>query len=86
MIELISEKLSAGGKSFISAHKKIAPAIKGEKSWRLIHYGREVITLFESSGDTRTMWDAFEAPTEQDCLDEIQRLGLEYEEDHGVTL
>ncbi len=51
---------------------KVGPA----NSWRLIHNGTYVISLFESSGYTETNHFIFESDTEQGCKDEIVRLNL----------
>jgi hypothetical protein len=48
-----------------------------ELSWRLIHDGSKVISLFESSGVTRTMHTIFLAATEEQCQTEIYSLNLE---------
>ena len=49
-----------------------------EKSWRLVHDGKRVKALFESSGFTWTADTLLCTRTEEECLEEIQRLGLEY--------
>ena len=54
-----------------------------QKSWRLVHDGTKVTSLFESSGETLTRLTMFCATTEQECLDEIERLGLEYVVDNS---
>lgn len=46
-------------------------------SWRLIHDGDKVISLFESSGVTQTMHTIFLAATEEQCQTEIYSLNLE---------
>jgi hypothetical protein len=48
-----------------------------EKCWRLVHDGKNVLELFEGEGNTRCIHKMFCA-TEQECLDEIARLKLEY--------
>ena len=46
------------------------------KSWRLVHDGKKVITLFYSKGITSSIYTIFEADSAQKCLDEIKRLNL----------
>jgi len=48
-----------------------------EMSWRLIHNGEKVISLFESSGVTMTQHTIFVAATEEECQTEIYTLNLE---------
>ena len=48
-----------------------------EMSWRLIHNGVRVISLFESSGCTQTSHTIFMATTEAECQTEIYSLNLE---------
>jgi hypothetical protein len=48
-----------------------------ELSWRLIHDGSKVISLFESSGVTQTTHTIFLAATEEQCQTEIYSLNLE---------
>jgi len=48
-----------------------------EMSWRLVHDGEKVISLFESSGITRTSHTIFLASTEAECQTEIYSLNLE---------
>jgi len=48
-------------------------------SWRLVHDGKRVVTLFESDGYTTSAYQIFEAETEAKCLAEIKRLNLLYE-------
>lgn len=50
----------------------IGPAI----TWRLVHNGTDVLMLMESGGYTTTMHTVFEAVTEEECLNEIERLQL----------
>ncbi len=45
--------------------------------WRLVHDGKEVLDLFESDGETSSINILF-AGTENECLAEIERLGLIY--------
>ena len=56
-----------------------------KESWRLVHDGKRVITLFLSDGITSSIYHIFEADTARKCLDEITRLGLiddrEYKEE-----
>lgn len=47
-------------------------------SWRLIHDGTKVISLFHSSGVTMTAYNIFLAPTIEECETEIYVLNLEY--------
>lgn len=47
-----------------------------KKSWRLVHDGKNVLAFMETAGFTTTMHTMFESQTEQECLDEIVRLGL----------
>jgi len=46
-------------------------------SWRLVHDGNKVITLFESSGVTHSQHTIFLAETEEECEIEIYSLGLD---------
>ena len=48
-----------------------------DMSWRLIHNGKRVIALFESSGTTTTHHTIFLAKTEAECQTEIYFLNLE---------
>lgn len=50
-----------------------------DSSWRLVHDGKDVMALFESGGYTTTIHNVFEAQTRDECLAEIERLGLVYE-------
>ena len=45
-------------------------------SWRLVHDGSKVLDLFESEGHTWTKNTLF-VGTEEECLKEIENLGLE---------
>jgi len=49
-------------------------------SWRLVHDGKDVLFLDETSGYTETKFQLFEARTKGECMKEIQRLGLHYVE------
>jgi hypothetical protein len=46
-----------------------------ELSWRLVHDGVNIIAFFEAEGVTSTINQLFTG-TEDECLDEIVRLGL----------
>lgn len=46
--------------------------------WRLVHDGKKVISLSESSGITQTIHTIFLANTKQECETEIYSLNLEY--------
>jgi len=48
-----------------------------DMSWRLIHDGKKIIDLFESSGITQSMYTIFLADTEAECQTEIYSLNLE---------
>jgi hypothetical protein len=48
-----------------------------ELSWRLVHDGTKIISLFESDGITQTIHTIFLAPTEAECQTEIYFLNLE---------
>jgi hypothetical protein len=48
-----------------------------QNSWRLVHDGTKVLSLFESSGWTESIHTIFESATRIDCLNEVARLGLE---------
>jgi hypothetical protein len=50
-----------------------------KRSWRLVHDGKRVVTLFESDGYTTSAYQIFEAGTEAECFDEIKRCNLVYE-------
>jgi hypothetical protein len=50
----------------------------GDLSWRLIHNGEKVVSLFESSGITMTHYTIFLAATLEECETEIYVLNLEY--------
>ena len=52
-----------------------------EKSWRLVHDGKKVIVLFEGEGETWCIHKMFCATTEKECIEEIKKLGLEYNPD-----
>ena len=52
-----------------------------EKSWRLVHNGKDVLCLFESDGYTRTIYYLYQAKTIEKCLDEIDRLNLKTMQD-----
>ncbi len=54
----------------------MSTTIGPEKSWRLVHNGTDVLVLMETSGYTTTINTVFEAATEEECLAEIARLGL----------
>jgi hypothetical protein len=54
---------------------------KNKLSWRLVHDGKKVLNFFKSQGITQTINTLFEASTEKKCLDEIDRLNLEYSEE-----
>lgn len=47
-------------------------------SWRLVHNGSRVISLFQSSGITHTAHSIFLANTKEECQTEIYALNLEY--------
>lgn len=47
-------------------------------SWRLVHDGNKVISLFESSGATHSQHTIFLSETEEECQTEIYSLNLEY--------
>ena len=47
--------------------------------WRLVHDGMKVLNLFEADGKTTSIHTLF-AGTYEECIDEINRLGLEYDE------
>jgi hypothetical protein len=49
-----------------------------EMSWRLVHDGIRVITLFESNSITETVYNIFLAKTLEECQTEIYILNLEY--------
>jgi hypothetical protein len=56
------------------------------KCWRLVHDGRVVRDLFESSGKTWTIHTLFAATTREECETEIKRLGMEVpKDDEAVT-
>jgi hypothetical protein len=52
--------------------KTVGPA----NSWRLVHDGKNVIHLFESSGITHTINQLAEFPTKVEAEAEITKLGL----------
>jgi hypothetical protein len=56
--------------------------VEGVLCWRLIHDGKKVISLFESSGTTMTSHEIFIATTEAECQTEIYALNLEYNTSH----
>ena len=64
--------------SIVIVDQLIANLSPSEKSFRLVHDGVKVLALFESEGTTGTINTLFCATTEQECLDEIERLGLKY--------
>ncbi len=49
--------------------------IEAGMCWRLAHDGVNIIALFESDGETGSIFTLFEG-TEQECLNEIIRLNL----------
>jgi len=60
------------GKRLTGTINKSAPGL----SWRLVHDGKKVITKFECSGVTSTVYALFVAKTEKELQDEITKLGL----------
>lgn len=50
----------------------------GVKCWRLVYWSGEVTDLFESTGFTQTINHLF-CGTEEECLEEIEHMGLKYE-------
>lgn len=46
--------------------------------WRLIHNNINVIDLFETKDITATPYNIFEAKTQDECFDEIDKLRLIY--------
>jgi len=48
------------------------------KSWRMVYDDKYVYVIIEAEMDSKTesINDIFEADTEQECFDEIKRLGL----------
>lgn len=73
MAKLTNTTINVGKTSTVLAN--VSPR---EKSWRLVHDGIKVITLFEGEGETWAIWNMFCATTEKECLDEITRLKLQY--------
>jgi len=49
-----------------------------ELYWRLVHDGRNILSLTESQDTIETIHTIFVARTEIECLDEIERLGLTF--------
>lgn len=49
-----------------------------EKSWRLVHDGRRVLSFFEAEGFTETINQLFTG-TREECDAEIERLNLQPE-------
>lgn len=54
------------------------PVVGPAKSWRLVHDGSTVISLFESEGLTESIHSIFEAATEEECESQIDLLGLDF--------
>lgn len=68
-------------KSNITINKKKFTVNKAiGKSWRMVHDAKYVYVIIETDKESKTesINDIFEADTEQECLEEIKRLGLEY--------
>lgn len=54
-----------------------ATTVGPAKSWRLVYdIEKNVISFFESDGYTTSIYTIFEGATEQDCINEAERLGL----------
>lgn len=65
-------------KKFSEGKKELTFDVKScpkDKSWRLVHDGKQVLMLFESDGETHTARELF-VGTEKECGDEVKRLGL----------
>ena len=55
-----------------------ATTVGPANSWRLVYdTDKNVISYFESDGYTTSIHTIFEGQTEQECIDEAERLGLE---------
>jgi hypothetical protein len=55
----------------------LATTVGPAKSWRLVYdIEKNVISYFESVGYTTSIYMIFEGATEQDCIDEAERLSL----------
>jgi hypothetical protein len=55
----------------------LATTVGPANSWRLVYdIEKNVISYFESEGYTTSIYTIFEGETEQDCIDEAERLGL----------
>jgi len=68
-------------KSNITINKKQVAVKKATgKNWRMVHDAKYVYAIIETNPESKTesINDIFEADTEQECFDEIKRLGLEY--------
>lgn len=48
-----------------------------DMSWRLVHDGTSIISLFQSSAVTHSVYTIFLAATEEECQTEIYSLNLE---------
>lgn len=61
---------------YITANNDGVKVSAKELSWRLVHDGTKVISLFESPGVTQTKHNLFVAPTKEECEQEISKLSL----------
>lgn len=61
----------------IIANKQGIRETEKTQSWRMVYNDTKVLHLFESSGVTKTIQKLFVAETEEECLTEAKRLGLE---------
>ena len=77
VVSLLSTKPTVNSKTSEVTFKvnEVGP----KKSWRLVHDGKRVVTLFESDGYTTSAYQIFEAKTEEGCLKEVARIHLAYE-------
>lgn len=83
VVSLIDAKTSMDSKTNELTFE--ANQVGPKMSWRLVHDGKRVVTLFESDGYTVSAYTIFESEKEEECLKEIKRLGLEYSPDEELN-
>lgn len=56
----------------------------GGKVWRLVHDGKQVLAVFETSGQTETIHEVVDFDTESELEAGIEALGLDNTDPHGI--
>ena len=79
--ECEANKFAKDPPSILPIKETIAYETDPKRSWRLVHDTKAVIALFESEGITSCKWNLLEFETEKECLEEIEKLKLEYDPD-----